>query len=670
MFITQLFEDDDKELEYGARGAALGAALGAGSTAVDKSVSGKPVKALLGQIGKKAAAAAIPGATIGTSIPEITKYVDQGKYGQAAIAAAGGLSGLIPGVAPGLAGSITATAINACIDDPELCKELGSEIASSIKSPFQSSKESPSPSQRGRGAGRNVLPAQPQQTKEAYDPSITSTKLVLYVNGKAASEYESLYDARKDRDHLRKITPNGNFVIKKVICRVDDKEITENVEVDPKLISAIKDVESGNNPAAVSPKGAMGTMQVMPGTARDPGFGIKPAKDFSPNELERVGQDYYGAMLKKYGGDKKLALIAYNMGPGAADRWLAKGGNYQSLPGETQAYVPKVMSRYKANLEPKSSANANVPTTPSISKSKYSDPVFRKQNIPGYVAPISNIPSATQDSDRVAYNPIGPKGQTLSTKNINPNWTPPPGPKIAPRPQPGSLDTLIKQKDRPESIEDIVRRAKKKQLSKIDALNFANLVANIKDPSDQRIQDFLSKFKDADTDIGADDKVITENMSHMADRLYDRLEITHNDLISLYGHDVFGDAITEILMKHENDSDPDIKQMAGEVIKLLKSKYDEDEITEQDQDQDQDSEIDKDVDHHNAVIQIQADVDKIKNTLGIKEHRIYFNVLATAEKDLREKFYLNKDKVGWYLKENANTSRKLDAIRTFEILKG
>ena len=45
-------------------------------------------------------------------------------------------------------------------------------------------------------------------------------------------------------------------------------------------------------------------------------------------------------------------------------------------------------------------------------------------------------------------------------------------------------------------------------------------------------------------------------------------------------------------------------------------------------------------------------------------------MLATAEKDLREKFYLNKDKVGWYLKENANTSRKLDAIRTFEILKG
>lgn len=90
-----------------------------------------------------------------------------------------------------------------------------------------------------------------------------------------------------------------------------------------------------------SSKGAQGEMQVMPGTARDPGFGIKAARNNSPDELRRVGDEYASVLLNRY-GDPKLAMIAYNMGPGATDKWLAAGADMRKLPKETQGYIRNV----------------------------------------------------------------------------------------------------------------------------------------------------------------------------------------------------------------------------------------------------------------------------------------------------------------------------------------
>jgi hypothetical protein len=90
-----------------------------------------------------------------------------------------------------------------------------------------------------------------------------------------------------------------------------------------------------------SSKGALGEMQVMPATARDPGFGIKPARDSSPDELRRVGDEYAEILLNRY-RDPKLAMIAYNMGPGATDKWLAAGADIRKLPKETQGYIKGV----------------------------------------------------------------------------------------------------------------------------------------------------------------------------------------------------------------------------------------------------------------------------------------------------------------------------------------
>ena len=90
-----------------------------------------------------------------------------------------------------------------------------------------------------------------------------------------------------------------------------------------------------------SSKGALGEMQVMPATARDPGFGIKPARNNSPDELRRVGDEYANVLLNRY-KDPKLAMIAYNMGPGATDQWLAGGADPRRLPKETQGYIRNV----------------------------------------------------------------------------------------------------------------------------------------------------------------------------------------------------------------------------------------------------------------------------------------------------------------------------------------
>ena len=92
-----------------------------------------------------------------------------------------------------------------------------------------------------------------------------------------------------------------------------------------------------------SPAGAMGEMQVMPATARDPGFGVRPWDGRSPDDLARVGRDYRRAMEREFGGDYEKMWAAYNAGPGAVQEAIRRGGaNWlRYLPQETQNYVRK-----------------------------------------------------------------------------------------------------------------------------------------------------------------------------------------------------------------------------------------------------------------------------------------------------------------------------------------
>jgi hypothetical protein len=109
------------------------------------------------------------------------------------------------------------------------------------------------------------------------------------------------------------------------------------------LIDKIMQKESGgrrydkDGNLLTSSKGAQGEMQVMPGTSRDPGFGIRPARAGDHDDLARVGREYFNVMLDRY-KDPKLAAIAYNWGPGNTDKWLMAGADPSKLPRETQKY--------------------------------------------------------------------------------------------------------------------------------------------------------------------------------------------------------------------------------------------------------------------------------------------------------------------------------------------
>ena len=116
-------------------------------------------------------------------------------------------------------------------------------------------------------------------------------------------------------------------------------EAAERHGLKPEFVRSVALAESALKPGAVSHKGAIGLMQLMPGTAAE--LGVDPRK---PEENVEGGARYLKQLLLKY-KDKpdgvRLALAAYNAGPGAVDR-------YRDIPPyrETQAYVDKVVRQY------------------------------------------------------------------------------------------------------------------------------------------------------------------------------------------------------------------------------------------------------------------------------------------------------------------------------------
>ena len=107
--------------------------------------------------------------------------------------------------------------------------------------------------------------------------------------------------------------------------------------IDPALIDAVVRVESGYNPRAVSPKGAMGLMQLMPATARR----LRVDDPFDPEQNVRGGVREFSRLVDRYSGNLGLALAAYNAGEGAVTK-------YSGIPPyrETRSYVARIMQLY------------------------------------------------------------------------------------------------------------------------------------------------------------------------------------------------------------------------------------------------------------------------------------------------------------------------------------
>jgi soluble lytic murein transglycosylase-like protein len=131
-----------------------------------------------------------------------------------------------------------------------------------------------------------------------------------------------------------------------------DNLITEHSQLNgvrSDLVRAVVQVESAFNPNAISPKGAMGLMQLMPATMRQ--YGVRNA--FNPAENVRAGVAYLRNLLDRYSNNEELALAAYNAGPGAVDK------HGQAVPPyrETQNYVARInrMTESARRVEPRPS---------------------------------------------------------------------------------------------------------------------------------------------------------------------------------------------------------------------------------------------------------------------------------------------------------------------------
>jgi hypothetical protein len=117
----------------------------------------------------------------------------------------------------------------------------------------------------------------------------------------------------------------------------------EREGIDPRFIHAVIEQESKYDPNALSPLGARGLMQLMPGTAKR--FACDNLTDEACNV--EAGTKYLAWLLKRFNGDVKLALAGYNAGEGAVDK-------YQGVPPypETQDYVNKIVASYGKTYHP------------------------------------------------------------------------------------------------------------------------------------------------------------------------------------------------------------------------------------------------------------------------------------------------------------------------------
>ena len=147
--------------------------------------------------------------------------------------------------------------------------------------------------------------------------------------------------AAQAADQTQKTTPVQEFqgILKNGLNTIKEdmdsifEEASALYQIPSKLLRAVAKAESGFNPKAVSKAGAMGVMQLMPGTARS--LGVSDPYNARQNILG--GAKYLKQNLNRFGGDVSLALAAYNAGPGSVTK-------YGGIPPykETQNYVAKI----------------------------------------------------------------------------------------------------------------------------------------------------------------------------------------------------------------------------------------------------------------------------------------------------------------------------------------
>lgn len=177
-------------------------------------------------------------------------------------------------------------------------------------------------------------------------PAAKADKIVVLLDETGHKIYVNTGENSTSVDWMkRSFHPSGFPISGRVPANIDQlvEQTAIRFQVDPELIRAIIRVESDYDPKAVSRKGAMGLMQLVPATALR--FGV--VNPFDPKQNLDGGVNYLKYLMGLFGGDLSLALAAYNAGEHSVQR----SGGVPAFP-ETQNYVRKVTSIYKAGDAP------------------------------------------------------------------------------------------------------------------------------------------------------------------------------------------------------------------------------------------------------------------------------------------------------------------------------
>lgn len=155
-------------------------------------------------------------------------------------------------------------------------------------------------------------------------------------SARSAADEVKMILSRRSSDSPAFQRPSGQaFTQPEIDAAINQSALQHNV--DPNLVRALIKVESNFNPNAVSPKGAMGLMQLMPQTARE----LNVTNPFDPQQNVDAGVRHLKHLMESYGGDVSLTLAAYNAGAGAVAR-SAGIPNFR----ETRNYVTRITNLY------------------------------------------------------------------------------------------------------------------------------------------------------------------------------------------------------------------------------------------------------------------------------------------------------------------------------------